>query len=162
MSNPIPEVLQGISRTTSFLFSFSSLAAILLMPVGYISAQDNSLSGQVNQAMRLNFDPTPDLLGGAQPLPYDRMAAFLTNTLREIFMKLIENEELVSEDGLVGFMSLLNRFWISESVLSFGAATPQEVIGYYLTLVARQLRLFATEKGKSGIAGFMAAAGYPL
>ncbi len=97
---------------------------------------------------------------------YRQLSTSRTNTLREIFQILIANEELTPQtskediDSLVGFMSLLNRFWISESVLSFGSATPQEVIGYYLTLVARQLMLFATEKGKSGIAGFMAAAGY--
>ncbi len=83
MSIPIPVTLQGIPRTIDFFFSFPCLAAILLLPAWSVFAQDNSLPGQRNQVIRLNFDPAPDLLGGAQPLPYDRMAAFLANSFQD-------------------------------------------------------------------------------
>ncbi|MCB0569368.1 MAG: TetR/AcrR family transcriptional regulator [Phaeodactylibacter sp.] len=54
----------------------------------------------------------------------------------------------------VRFMSLINRFWLSEAAMQFHPLNPEEAISHYLRLVAYHLKAAVTEKGQAGITRF--------
>ena len=75
---------------------------------------------------------------------------------RTVFQAMVTHKELRATeadlDFLVSFITLAGRFWLSESAVSFRDWTKEEIINYYLKLIARQLALFATTKGKEILA----------
>lgn len=91
---------------------------------------------------------------------YAAVAERRRSSLTRIFLTLVDNGEFrpdtTQEDinDLVAFLSLVNRFWISESALLFSPNEPEKAIRHYLRLVARQLGAIATDLGREGIVRF--------
>ena len=60
-------------------------------------------------------------------------------------------------DFLVSVFTLAARFWISEASLSFRHLSPPEQITHYVTLLAKLVIPYATEKGKADVRRFLAS-----
>ncbi|RAJ90075.1 TetR family transcriptional regulator [Larkinella arboricola] len=63
----------------------------------------------------------------------------------------------VDTDFLVSVFTLTARFWISEASVSFAHLSPVEQINQYVTLLAKLLIPYATEKGRHDIRRFSAS-----
>ncbi|GAB3928673.1 TetR/AcrR family transcriptional regulator [Larkinella terrae] len=57
---------------------------------------------------------------------------------------------------LVSVFTLTARFWISEASLSFRHLSPPEQMAHYLTLLAKLVIPYATEKGRADVQRFLA------
>lgn len=72
------------------------------------------------------------------------------------FEKMVENlqveKEIVSGEqnskSVVSFLTLFGRFWIAEAFLTNATLSKGAAVNHYIDLLAKQLSLFATEKGK--------------
>ncbi|GAB4016369.1 TetR/AcrR family transcriptional regulator [Spirosoma koreense] len=74
-------------------------------------------------------------------------------------LSLQESAYLVREadiDLLVSVCTLTARFWISEASVTFRHLNPPEQIRHYVTLLAKLILPYATEKGKGDIQRFLA------
>jgi AcrR family transcriptional regulator len=60
-------------------------------------------------------------------------------------------------DFLVSVFTLTARFWISEASLSFRHLSPPDQITHYVTLLAKLVIPYATEKGRADVRRFLAA-----
>ncbi len=82
--------------------------------------------------------------------------AFFRNTFQAFIEdgRLKEEREREDIEFLVSVMTLIGRFWLSESQVSFRNWEREKVIDYYLRLLARHFLLFATEKGAREIHAF--------
>ncbi|RMG56354.1 MAG: TetR/AcrR family transcriptional regulator [Bacteroidetes bacterium] len=89
---------------------------------------------------------------------YQSIAAKRAATFQNIFRELEAAGQLrVDEkniDFLVAYITLFGRFWISEATLFNRSPDKHKTIRHYLSLVAKQLSLFATEEGKKSIDEF--------
>lgn len=57
-------------------------------------------------------------------------------------------------DFLVSFITLFGRFWISEATIFNKSPNAEKTIKHYLLLLAKELSLFATSKGKLSVEQF--------
>jgi len=89
---------------------------------------------------------------------YQSIAEKRVNMMREIFKYLHAADQIsISEEDisfLVSHMTLFGRFWISEATLFNKSPVKDETITHYISLLAKQLSLFATEKGMRSIEKF--------
>jgi len=76
----------------------------------------------------------------------------------KIFEDLRTAEQIDATDDdiafLVSFVKLIGRFWLSEATLFEKSPNRKKTIAHYHQLMARQLALFATEKGREGLISF--------
>jgi AcrR family transcriptional regulator len=79
---------------------------------------------------------------------------------RRIFRGLAQAGHLDLKTGdvefFVSFMTLFGRFWISEATLLNKNREAREAVQHYISLLCRQMRLFATEIGAASIDSFAA------
>jgi AcrR family transcriptional regulator len=89
---------------------------------------------------------------------YQAIAKKRANTFRKIFEALVEANQLLLQtediDYLIAYMTLFGRFWISEATLFNKSPDKKTTTSHYLQLLAKQLSLFATEKGLLSIDEF--------
>ncbi len=89
---------------------------------------------------------------------YNAIAARRVATFKRIFddLNLAGQIRATEEDVsfLISFITLFGRFWISEATMFHKSPDKVQTIGYYLSLLARQISLFATEKGRKSIDEF--------
>ncbi|QQS31171.1 MAG: TetR/AcrR family transcriptional regulator [Sphingobacteriales bacterium] len=75
-----------------------------------------------------------------------------------IFKTLIEAGQIQSTDEdiafLVSLLTLIGRFWIQEATLFNHSPDKETTILYYITLLSKQLSLFATQTGLDSIEQF--------
>lgn len=95
---------------------------------------------------------------GNQNFEYKSVAAKRIESFRAIFSDLRNVGHLkVSDEDiefLVSFITLFGRFWISEATLFNNNPDRQKTIHHYLSLLAKELSLFATGMGKEKIQRF--------
>lgn len=65
----------------------------------------------------------------------------------------------VDRNFLVSVFTLTVRFWISEASVSFAYQSPPEQIRHYVTLLAKLLMPYATQKGRADIGRFLGRLG---
>lgn len=89
---------------------------------------------------------------------YKQTANRRTQAFRKIFEELSQNKQLVltanDVEFLVSYMTLFGRFWISEAFLLEKERDENEVVVYYLIMLAKQLSFFATTPGFKSIEQF--------
>ena len=61
----------------------------------------------------------------------------------------------IEMDLLVSTLSLISRFWISEAAISFRKESEEQLVKYYLKIVAQLLHPYATNKGVKEIKPFI-------
>ena len=83
---------------------------------------------------------------------YTKMQSERNDVWAKNVLALIDSGFLVAEkadiDFLVSTISLIARFWISESVVSFRKETEAQQIDRYIKMIARVFLPYATAKGK--------------
>jgi AcrR family transcriptional regulator len=94
---------------------------------------------------------------------YPAIAAKRKAIFRRIFTELRAAGHLELEDEdisfLISYITLFARFWISEATLFQKSPDQASTIQHYLSLLAKQLSLFATDRGKQSIEEFTRKAG---
>ncbi|WP_170139492.1 TetR/AcrR family transcriptional regulator [Larkinella arboricola] len=91
-------------------------------------------------------------------------------TEKKRYLSIVTNLSSLQERGylileadrnfLVSVFSLTVRFWISEASLSFAHRSAAEQIRQYVTLLAKLLMPYATEKGQAEIRQFLVSLGH--
>jgi AcrR family transcriptional regulator len=79
------------------------------------------------------------------------MSANIGNLGKEGYLK-VENEEELN--FLVGNLSLISRFWISEAAISAKHLSSEQQIAHYLKMVVQLFLPYATAKGKKSLVKF--------
>lgn len=59
------------------------------------------------------------------------------------------------QEMLIGHISLLTRFWLSEARITFPDKTQNEVIRHYMLMFCNTMEMYATAKGKKEISNFI-------
>ncbi len=89
---------------------------------------------------------------------YEKIAKARQSTFRTIFTDLTLHHQLQTDPSdvefLISYMTLFGRFWISEAILVHKEKIGPFVIFHYLSMLAKQLSLFATELGLQSIQDF--------
>ncbi len=89
---------------------------------------------------------------------YENIAKARQSTFRTIFTDLTVHQQLQTDPSdveyLTSYMTLFGRFWISEAILVYKEKIGPFVISHYLSMLAKQLSLFATEAGLQSIHDF--------
>ena len=89
---------------------------------------------------------------------YENIAKARQSTFRTIFNDLTLQLQLQTGPSdiefLVSYMTLFGRFWISEAILVHKEEIEPSVISHYLSMLTKQLSLFATELGLQSIHDF--------
>jgi AcrR family transcriptional regulator len=92
---------------------------------------------------------------------YGKVEKSRLEDFRKILNKLIDSGYLdasVTKDDiehLVSFLSLVARFWISESTISYKKLSKNQAINHYLSLIGFVFSKHATTKGKKQISLFL-------
>ncbi|MBZ0180803.1 MAG: TetR/AcrR family transcriptional regulator [Melioribacteraceae bacterium] len=90
---------------------------------------------------------------------YSKIAEKRIESFRNILQQLVNHNQLKIDKSeiefLLSFFSLFNRFWLAEAFLLRKERNENKVIKHYLSVLAKQLSLFSTKKGRDSIDEFL-------
>ena len=82
-----------------------------------------------------------------------RMANAFVSMMGNGYLKKSIDDDMIEK--LTGHVSLLSRFWISESVISYYDKTTDEIMSHYLVLLSDIFQPYATARGRRDISEFI-------
>jgi AcrR family transcriptional regulator len=135
--------IAGFLETQYKLFCNQQRFRCLLLSFVHIMTQNKKIAGVYKHTQK------------------NRLEAFRTNICTLEKAGYLKFDDPSQVEVLVSALSLIGRFWISESAISFRNLTDEQQVCHYISLVANLFLPYGSSKGKKEIRAFTQHKNYP-